>query len=112
MYDYKHHDFVIERIKGNVKDLVDAVNRNDFRVETNISGNSYKRDLDSLPLLKACGFGNLMDAQEVFCAIEEYFSIEKTKQETTEAKGTTNDIKITMHGFDTKTSFRKKKTAV
>jgi hypothetical protein len=35
--------------------------------------------------------------------------MEKSKLETTEAKGTTNDDKIIMHGFDTKTSFRGKK---
>ena len=102
----------MDTIKENVKNLVDAINRNDFKIEKNIIGTSYKKELNSLPLLKAIGLSNLMDAQEIFCAIEEYFSIEKTKQETTEAKGTTNDIKITMHGFDTKTSFRKKKTAV
>ena len=43
----------------------------------------------------------------MFCAIEEYFSIEKSKMETTEPKGATNDDKIVMHGFDTKLSFRR-----
>ena len=31
----------------------------------------------------------------------------KTASETTEAKGTTNEDKVVMHGFDVKTSFRK-----
>lgn len=33
--------------------------------------------------------------------------MEKTASETTEAKGTTDEDKIAMHGFDVKKSFRK-----
>jgi hypothetical protein len=43
----------------------------------------------------------------IFYAIEEHFSMEKTASETTEAKGTTDEDKIAMHGFDVKKSFRK-----
>ena len=106
IFDYKINDYVYENIKNNVKDFVDSINRNDYRYY-----NIFKCDLDSnvyrIPLLKACGFGNIVDVQEMFCAIEEYFSIEKMKLETTEPKGSTNNIKIEMHGFDTKSSFRK-----
>ena len=35
--------------------------------------------------------------------------MEKTASETTEAKGTTDEDKVIMHGFDAKWSFRKKK---
>ena len=35
--------------------------------------------------------------------------MEKTASETTEAKGTTDEDKVIMHGFDVKTSFRKTK---
>ena len=58
------------------------------------------------PILKSSGLISVIDPFEFFIAIEEYFSIEKTKAETTEPKGATNDDKIIMHGFDTKTSFR------
>ena len=117
MYEYRTRDFVYDRIKENVDDLVSAINRNDFSVETNMNKYinyvdykcSYKKEEKTLPLLKACGIGNILDPQQIFCAIEEYFSTEKMKLETTEAKGTTNDDKITMHGFDTKTSFRNNK---
>ena len=61
-----------------------------------------------IPIINATGIGNLVNPLDVFCAIEEYFSMEKTASETTEAKGTTNDDKIIMHGFDTKISFRGK----
>ena len=67
----------------------------------------HKRDSKTAPLLKASGLGHIIDPQEMFCAVEEYFSIEKTKSETTEPKGATNDDKIEMHGVDTKTSFRR-----
>ena len=107
-YDYTTRDYVLESIKKNVNDLVDAINRNNY--ENAHDFGSYKEhDELSVPLLKACGLVPLIDAQEIFCAIEEYFSIEKTKSETTEPKGATNDDKIIMHGFDTVTSFRGKR---
>ena len=62
-----------------------------------------------MPGFKACGIADLVDPVSVFCAIEEHFSMEKTASETTEAKGTTNEDKVIMHGFDVKTSFRKTK---
>lgn len=58
------------------------------------------------PLLKACGISNVIDPLEIFVAIEEHFSLLKTEAERTEPLGATNDDKIIMHGFDTKTSFR------
>lgn len=107
-YDYATRDYVLESIKKNVNDLVDAINHNNY--ENAHDFGSYKEhDELSVPLLKACGLAPLIDVQEIFCAIEEYFSIEKTKSETTEPKGATNDDKIIMHGFDTVTSFRGKR---
>jgi len=58
------------------------------------------------PLLKACGISSIIDPLEIFVAIEEHFSLLKTEAERTEPLGATNDDKIIMHGFDTKTSFR------
>jgi hypothetical protein len=63
-----------------------------------------------IPILKETGLGNYIDHMTLFYSIEEYFSMEKTASETTEPKGATNDDKIIMHGFDTKSSFRKKKS--
>ncbi len=103
-YDHKTRDFDEIIIKNNVNDLREAIDRNDYE---DIYEISYSRNHE-VPLLKASGIGSVVDPQEIFCAIEEYFSIEKTKSETTEAKGATNDDKIIMHGFDTKTSFRGK----
>lgn len=108
--DYKVNDFVPELIKSHIEDLRAAIDHNDIWMEHAI--NRYTKSNDnttqSIPLLAPCGIGNIISPTEMFCAIEEYFSIEKTKSETTEAKGTTNDDKIIMHGFDTKTSFRGK----
>ena len=67
----------------------------------------YKR-IETIPLLKACGIANLIDADTMYYAIDEYFSLMKTASETTTAEGTTNKDKIVNHGFDTKTSFRGK----
>jgi len=69
---------------------------------------SYIYEEKHIPLLKACGLANYIDPVEIFCSFEEYFSLEKTSQEKTEALGTTNTDKIEMHGFDKKISFRGK----
>ena len=115
IYDYSIKDFDRELVKKNIKDLEDAVNHNDFRVNTTVSKyvkttdykGTFKREVKNIPLLKACGISSVIDPTNIFCAIEEYFSIEKMKSETTEAKGATNNDKIIMHGFDPKISFRK-----
>ena len=117
MWDYRIQDFDPEKIKSRANDLKDAVDRRDCRVESNLGyhtkwtdhkGTSIK-EIQDVPILKACGIADLVDPVSVFCAIEEHFSMEKTASETTEAKGTTDEDKVIMHGFDVKTSFRKKK---
>lgn len=115
------HALNLDGIKSNISDLIDAINHHDFNKfnmdtlsESYISRsakNGHDTQKLTKPLLKACGISNAIDAQEIFCAIEEYFSIEKTAAERTEAIGTTNNDKITMHGFDLKTSFRGKCSA-
>ena len=115
--NYRNWDFDPEKIKARANDLKDAVDRRDCRVESNLGyhtkwtdhkGTSIK-EIQEVPILKACGIADLVDPVSVFCAIEEHFSMEKTASETTEAKGTTDEDKVIMHGFDVKTSFRKKK---
>ena len=115
LYNYKIKDLEYDKIKSKIKDFTDAIDRNDFSVSWTISSNvkytnyknGYKKEKSNLPLLKACGISSLVQPLDMFTAIEEYFSLVKSNAETTEAKGTTNDDKIIMHGFDTKTSFRK-----
>jgi len=116
MKRFRSKDYDIDLIKSHIHDMRDAVNHNNYSIEKNMSNyiDSYFhkgkliQERKTIPLLKACGIGNIIDPQEMFCAIEEYFSIEKTNSETTEAKGATDSDKIVMHGFDVKTSFRGK----
>ena len=61
-----------------------------------------------IPLLKACGIANCIDAHDVYLALEEYFSLEKSASERREPIGTTDIDKIESHGFDKKVSFRGK----
>lgn len=113
VYNYKQEDIHSEKIKENLKA---AINHNDYKHISSLDKSTKRVDYHNQaqkqeltkPLLKACGIGNLIDPLEIFNAIEEYFSIEKTKAETTEPKGITNNDKIIMHGFDIKTSFRGK----
>ena len=99
-----------EKRKQTVDDVIAAIDHNDYRVLSIINKHriwhANKETTYEIPILKASGLAPVIDPLEMFCAIEEYFSREKTMAETTEPKGITNDDKITMHGFDTKTSFR------
>ena len=70
-------------------------------------GDGHKEE-KHIPLLKASGLAEFLDAHEVYLAFEEYFSLEKTESERREPIGTTDIDKIESHGFDKKTSFRGK----
>lgn len=101
-FNYKTKESFIKTLNNNlINYMKESVDRNDYREEYIICENKY-------PLLKACGIGNVVNPDDMFYAIEEYFSIEKSKLEKTEAEGTTDKSKIVNHGFDLKTSFRGK----
>ena len=74
---------------------------------TTIKGNNVRTEHD-IPILSACGIPEIIEATEMYNAIDEHFSLEKSDSESTVAEGTTNKDKIVNHGFDTKTSFRGK----
>lgn len=82
-------------------ELREAVIHKDYEVYKDFSKKGYL-------LLKSSGIPNVIGPEEIYNAIDEYFSLEKTAAESTTAKGTTNNDKIKNHGFDTKTSFRGK----
>lgn len=90
------------------------INNNEYRTEASFDKNTVYKDHKggwtkeslTIPLLKSSGFSAIINPVDVFYAIEEYFSMQKTAAERTEPLGITNDDKISMHGFDTKTSFR------
>ena len=115
MWDYRIKDIDPEKARSRVNDLKDTVDHGNCRVEhdlgchTRITDHrgSFIKEIQNIPILKACGIAGLVDPMSVFCAIEEHFSIEKTASETTEARGITDKDKVIMHGFDVKTSFRK-----
>ena len=92
-----------------IETLVNAVNTNDYK-NKNINAytiyNGNTKIEKHIPLLKACGIANCIDAYEVYLAFEEYFALEKSSLERREPLGTTDIDKIESHGFDKKTSFR------
>ena len=114
LYNYQLRDIDVDYVRAHVDDLVDAINHGDYKEDQNIGNNTkftehkgrYIKETQNLPILKACGIAELVDPVSIFCAIEEHFSREKTASESTEPKGATNEDKVVMHGFDTKTSFR------
>ena len=124
IYNYKDYtikDYSYDKLKNNINTLVEKINRNEYKSLHNYSyTQKYTNDKKAkmgyttktieIPILKASGFASVIDPTEIFCAIEEYFSLEKTAAEKITAEGTTNNDKIHMHGFDIKTSFRGKIT--
>lgn len=117
IYDYKLNDYSYNGIKSNVNVIINKIKTNDYKTENVISKytkyidnkNGYVKQTLTIPLLKASGLTGVMNIDELFYAIEEYFSLEKSAVERTSAIGTTNDDKIIMHGFDLKSSFRGKR---
>lgn len=90
---------------------IDAINRNNYKKEfaLDIEKGWYNNEyvvIKDIPLLKASGFAEFINPLDIYLAIEEYFSLERTAAERRESIGLTNDDKITNHGFDTKISFR------
>lgn len=109
-----------QRIKKEVRVLVDAINTNNYEVICGMNSHTiyldgwYKakerRKIEKhIPLLKASGFANCINPLEIYLAFEEYFSIEKASSERTESVGLTDKEKVENHGFDLKRSFRSMK---
>ena len=90
-----------ERLKEISSTLRDAVINRDYKVYMEYGTKGFL-------LLKSSGIPNVIGPEEIYNAIDEYFSLMKTAAESTVAEGTTNNDKIKNHGFDTKTSFRGK----
>lgn len=106
-----YHDFII----SNVERMVDAINTNDCKfnnMNSDIVSRQNKltliREERTIPILIACGIADIIDPVDIFTALEEHFSLLKTESERIDPIGATNNDKIEMHGFDTKTSFRGK----
>lgn len=101
-----------DAICKNINNLVDAIKINDYKIRRRIDRygiyDATGRVEKTIPILKACGVANLIDAHDIYLAFEEYFSLEKTVSERREPVGTTDIDKVESHGFDKKTSFRGK----
>jgi len=91
-----------ELAMSNINVLQDAINNNDDVRREIMFGES------KTSILTACGIKDLISPEDIFMAIEEHFSLLKTESERIDPIGATNNDKIEMHGFDTKTSFRGK----
>lgn len=90
-----------EKLREKSSMLRDAIINGEYRVCEEYNDKGFL-------LLKSSGIPNVIGPEEIYNAIDEYFSLEKTAAESTVAEGTTNNDKIKNHGFDTKTSFRGK----
>lgn len=109
---YLYNKYLTKTNLKTVDNLVKAIDTNNYKVETRIDKhtiyNGNTKIEKHIPLLKASGLANYLDAHEVYLSFEEYFSLEKTSSERREPLGTTDIDKIESHGFDKKISFRGK----
>lgn len=95
---------------------INAIKTNDYRVQKvfdkfhvyKSNGVTDVREERHTPILKNIGIAGCVDPMDIYLALEEYFSLEKTATERTESAGLTNDEKVSNHGFDLKKSFRGK----
>lgn len=116
----KKKETYYEFIKSNVPRMVAAIQLNNLSNAYNLNGhrvdksckNTWIREIRTIPILTACGIAEIIDPVSMFTAIEEHFSLLKTESERIDPIGATNNDKIEMHGFDTKTSFRGKQKGV
>ena len=97
-----------QRIAAAKRHEYKSLYKSDHHIEYQTFKQGYKKFVRTIPILKDTGLTAILDAQEVFLALEEYVMLLKTDAEKTEPDGLTNDMKIEMHGFDTKNSFRGK----
>lgn len=98
--------------KKQIADYIKDIDTNNYKVRKKINSftiyNGNKKEEKHIPLLKACGIADHIDALKLYLALEEYFSLEKTSSERRDPLNTTDIDKIESHGFDKKTSFRGK----
>lgn len=97
--------------------LKEMISINDYKVLEHLRPRRIRKgacwtksteEIREYPILKETGIPALVNPEDVYFALDEYFSLEKTASESTVAEGTTNKDKIVNHGFDAKTSFRGK----
>lgn len=92
--------------------LIKEIDTNNYKIKKTINKhiiyNGNKKIEKHIPLLKACGIANCIDAHQVYLAFEEFFSLEKSSLEKTEPLGATDIDKVESHGFDKVISFRGK----
>lgn len=110
-------DLISSKRKSGSMDRTDAMVKSigigDYHIVRGLNKHTIYKDDGTkaekhIPILKACGLANLIDSHEMYLALEEYFSMEKSSAERTESAGLTDNEKIGNHGFDLKSSFRGK----
>ena len=107
---YVMNGYDIDKVKSGAEFLKQQITTNNYTVRHKFNKHAVyvgeKRIEKHIPIFKASGFAQCINPQDMFLALDEYFSLEKSSSEKTSAEGTTNEDKIVNHGFDKKTSFR------
>lgn len=100
-----------------IKNMKQAIHTNDLRDEKVFShftiykgGVEFNKEeeVKTIPILKNIGIASLVNPIDIYLALDEYFSKEKTESERDASIGITDKEKVVNHGFDAKKSFRGK----
>lgn len=109
MFSYfrrKHKESMSEYLS----DVKARVKSNDYKELCSFTKGALIKDNASYvcpyPILKNTFIPSVIPAADLYHAIEEHFSMEKTAQERIESEGITDTEKVINHGFDKKSSFR------
>ena len=114
LIDFHTHFYDVKDRAIKIEDLVDSIDNNNYKLIKSFNkhiiyiGGFNEMKERHIPILKASGLASLIDPHEIFLAIEEYFSLEKSESERRDPIGITDIDRIESHGFDKKTSFRGK----
>lgn len=109
---HSYDDYTDEKIIALMRDSIHHNNYqtkkvfNEFKITR---GFDYKNgEIRHIPILREIGIAALVKPEDIYFALDEYFSKLKEDNERETSVGLTNDEKIVNHGFDTKKSFRGK----
>ena len=103
-----HQEFTADIIEN----LKQAIHTNNIR-KREIFNKFYihkngEKEERHIPILRDIGIAALVKPEEIYFALDEYFSKQITDSERTESIGLTDKERAVNHGFDAKTSFRGK----
>lgn len=108
-YAYAWHQEITADIVENLKQAIhtNSIKKKEIFNKFYIRKNGEKEERH-IPILRDIGIAALVKPEDIYFALDEYFSKQITDSERIESVGITDKERAVNHGFDAKTSFRGK----